>query len=281
MKTALPVHFVPLFLLLIIPEAIAQDPNGEASLTVRTDKASYTAGETIIVSGTVARVVEGERLLFRVYTPLGALVRADPVHVSDNGTYRYQFPTGGPTMRESGEYRVVVNYDFQEAETFFDLSAGSNPHPWTIAIDGQPYQIRFQILGGSIHAMSGDLESKSITVTINATRDGVLRLQFRRDMIQAQNATSGQDVPFVILIDGKISNYTEMMKPATGTRELEIPFVQGQSRVEIIGTWLVPEFQAIAALGAGFSVILLVGCTRRSCQAALQNLWRAMNSHFM
>jgi hypothetical protein len=251
---------VPL-LLIMFPEAMAQ-PTGVASLTVHTDKGSYTAGETIVVSGGVAGVVEGERLLFRLYTPLGALARADPVDVSDNGTYRYQFPTGGPTMSQSGYYKIVVNYNLQEAETSFDLDAGSGPHPWTISIEGDPYQIRYRIDGGNIVAMSGDPDSKSIAVTINAKRDASvmkLQLQFSRSIIQAQNVTTGQDIPFVVLIDGNVANFTEYDTPASGTRELEIPFKQGQSEVKIIGTWMVPEFGPVATLAfaAGVSFILL------------------------
>jgi hypothetical protein len=251
-----PILVVPLFLI-ILPEVMAQEEIS-GGLTVHTDRDAYTPGDTIIVSGTVASVIEGERLLFRLYNPLGTLARADPVIVSDNGTYRYQFPTGGPIMAEAGYYRIVVNYDRQEAEAVFDFSAGISDTWWTVSIGGNPYVIRYQIFGGRIHAISGDPESKSITVAINATNEeGVLKLQFSRNIIQAQNATSGQDVPFIILIDGKVANYTELMNPATGTRELEIPFVQGQSKIEIIGTWLVPEFHAIAALTLGASISLI------------------------
>jgi hypothetical protein len=252
---------VPLLLLFTLPEVMAQEQNNEGGLTVDTDKIGYVTGETITVSGTVARLIDGERLLFRLYNPLGALARADPVEVSDNGTYQYQFPTGGPMMRESGYYRIVINYDQQEAEAIFDFSGGISDTWWTINIDGNPYVVRYQIFGGWINAISGDPESESITVTINATNEeGVLKLQFSRSIIQAQNATSGQDVPFIVLIDGHVANYTEAMKPVTGTRELEIPFVQGQSKIEIIGTWLVPELHAIAAmtLGAGISLIFLL-----------------------
>jgi hypothetical protein len=178
--------FLVILLFIALPDVMAQQ-NGESSLTVRTDKEFYTTGDTIVVSGGVARVVEGERLLLRLYNPLGALARSDPVEVSDNGTYRYQFPTGGPLMRETGDYRIVINYALEEAEAIFDFSAYISDTWWTISIDGDPYVVRYQILGGRINAMSGDPESKSITVTINATRDGVLRLQFRRDIIQAHS----------------------------------------------------------------------------------------------
>jgi hypothetical protein len=270
-----PVAIVPLLLLFTLPEIMAHDQNSGTNLTVRTDKERYTVGETIVVSGTVARIVEGESLLFRLYNPLGALARADPVEVSYNGTYRYQFPTGGPTMAQPGEYRVVVNYGFQESEVIFELDQGTSDTWWTINIGGNPYVIRYQIFGGRIHAISGDPESKSITVTINATRDdGVMRLQFRRDIIQSQNATNGQDVPFIILIDGKVVNYTEAMTPATGTRELEIPFTAGQSKIEIIGTWLVPEFNAIAALtfGAAMPLIFLLLRAKRSHSRTSQHV---------
>ena len=251
--------FIPLVFL--IPAAAGQEQNNGGGLSVQTDKIGYVAGESIVVSGTVASVIEGERLLFRLYSPLGVLARSDPVDVSPNGTYTYEFPTGGPIMTETGYYKIVVNYDRHEAETTFDFSAGISDTWWTINIDGNPYVVRYQVAGGRIHAISADLGSKSITVVINATREeGVLRLQFSRGIIQSQNATSGQDIPFIILIDGKVSNYTEAMQPATGTRELEIPFKQGQSEIDIIGTWMVPEFSAILVLilAATTSVILLL-----------------------
>jgi hypothetical protein len=252
------VALVTLVILLTFPAAMAQEPNTK-NITVQTDKDVYITGETVIVSGTVANVIEGERLLFRLYNPLGALSRADPVQVADDRTYTYQFPSGGPLMRESGDYRIVVNYNLQEAETFFGFYEGYSDTWWTISIDGNPYVVRYQISGGTIHAISADPESKLITVNISATRDGVLKFQLPRVIIQAQNATNGHDIPYTVLIDGEIANFTEHDTPASGTRELTIPFKQDQSEIQIIGTWMVPEFSPVLALtlAVGISVIYL------------------------
>src|ERR687887_2869716 len=79
----------------------------QATLTVQTDKGSYTTGEDITISGKVTATNITAPVLIRVENPDGNLVRADPVNAAADGSYSYKFKTGGPLMSKSGSYKVT------------------------------------------------------------------------------------------------------------------------------------------------------------------------------
>jgi len=92
-------------------------------VTVQTDKASYTTGDDITITGKVGPVMEGQPVLIRVLDPDGALARIDPVSVEAGGAYTYTFPSGGPLMSQDGDYTVIATYRGTNEETTFFFEA--------------------------------------------------------------------------------------------------------------------------------------------------------------
>ena len=80
-------------------------------------------------------------------------------------------------------------------------------------------------------------------------------------MIDAK--TNGQDDSFIVLIDGA------EVKPSgeetnNSFRTLTIQFLQGDQDIEIIGTWIVPEFGAIAALVLAIAIISIIAVSAKT-----------------
>ena len=238
-----------------------------SSVTVETDKDSYTAGEDIMISGTVTSVQTGQQVLIRVMNPLGALARTDPVAVAADGSWTYTFPSGGPLMAASGDYRVIANYRGISQETTFVFDAGTVWRPWTVNIGGNPYVIRYQITGGSLQTVAADVELATMTFGISTTGNGTLMLQLPRSVMQALTEegvpTGGTDVEYIVFADGIEAIADEAEDPNTGTRELSIDFEAGTEDIEVVGTWIVPEFGAIAAIVLAVAIVGIIVATAR------------------
>jgi predicted secreted protein with PEFG-CTERM motif len=245
--------------------------NAQATaVTVETDKASYTSGEQITISGTVTNMQEGQPVFIRVENNKGALARADPVTVAADGSWTYTFPSGGPLMRESGEYTVKATFRGVTEEATFEFvgTGGTGWQMFTVNIGGNNYQIGYMITGGSVQTMTADVELATLTVGISSTSDGTLQLQIPRNVMQALEEegvpTDGDDVEYIAFVDSiPAPEVTEATSPAAGTREISIDFEAGTEEIEVVGSWIVPEFGAIAAIVLAVAIVGIIVATAR------------------
>jgi predicted secreted protein with PEFG-CTERM motif len=238
------------------------------AVTVKTDKTDYKAGETIKISGTVSNVQTGQQLFIQVFNPKNALARADPVPVSSSGSWEYSFPSGGKLMQDNGEYTVKATYRGVSEETTFQFEAGDVWRTINAVIEGQNHPIRFQITGGSLNSIAGDVSLSTLTIDMTATSSGTLTIELPRATIQAltvaNQPTGGSDVDFEVFVDTipatDVDEDSAMSGPAN--RVLKIPFDAGTEEIEIVGTWLIPEFGAIAAIILAVAIVGIITATR-------------------
>jgi plastocyanin len=99
-------------------------------LTVTTDRESYSTGDTIIITGTVAERQPGARASITVIDPRNEIVWRESVMVTTNNTYQLeieagepQYPTSQHTIDMSGTYLVTVSYRAERAETTFEFTS--------------------------------------------------------------------------------------------------------------------------------------------------------------
>ena len=122
-----------------------------------------------------------------------------------------------------------------------------------LEIEGQTYEIEYEITGGSVEDMSADPATKILLVTINSTSDGMLTIMLPRAVIDA-------DDEFTVMIDD--GNATADETDTTDeARTLSIEFIEGSSEIQIVGTFIVPEFGVISAimLAGGIGAVLVAG----------------------
>jgi plastocyanin len=99
-------------------------------LTVTTDRESYSTGDTIIITGTVAEREPGARASITVIDPRNEIVWRQSVMVTTNNTYQLeieagepQYPTSPHTIDTSGTYLVTASYRAERAETTFEFTS--------------------------------------------------------------------------------------------------------------------------------------------------------------
>ena len=99
-------------------------------LTVTTDRESYSTGDTIIITGTVAERQPGARASITVIDPMNEIVWRESVMVTTNNSYQLeieagepQYPTSRHSIDMSGTYLVTASYRAERAETTFEFTS--------------------------------------------------------------------------------------------------------------------------------------------------------------
>jgi len=230
----------------------------QTGLTVETDAASYATGETVTISGEVGQVTD-THVVLQVYNPNGDAYRFDLVEVADDGSYSYEMVVGG-NLGVSGTYSVEVTYNEQSAETEFDFAAGEEPAATgsEVVIDGTTYTIPHA--GGSVPSWVGevtaDTDAMSLTFEVSNTEAETLELELDRSLIDTDAEC------FTVMVDGAEAE-AECSDIDDDTVLLTVQVPAGSSEVEIIGSFLIPEFGTIAAVILAAVVAMTIVATRR------------------
>jgi len=224
-------------------------------LTVTTEKESYAAGEPIEVFGLVDIRLEGVDALIRVVSPVGNMVDVDQIAVDSDGSFSKIISTSiGGLWKETGTYTILVNYGENSTQVKFEyggmMSAGVQTTPPQFAIEEEEnmsqtitiedHSLTYGLTCAEIQSLTPDTENKSLIISIKTDCDGELTITLPKDVIDTD------EEGFFILVDGDETNHK-----ASSTGEfwtLTIPFSYGSEEIEIIGTFVIPEFGTIAAL---------------------------------
>ncbi|MGH9910269.1 MAG: hypothetical protein ACRD32_06475 [Nitrososphaerales archaeon] len=87
--------------------------------SVRTDKKSYQADDTVNISGKVGTVKSNELVKIEVFGPSKKLYASESLKVSNTGTFTYKMKL--TNEMESGSFKVKMYYDSIVAGTSFDI----------------------------------------------------------------------------------------------------------------------------------------------------------------
>lgn len=235
----------------------------QTDFTVTTDNTDYVTGEDITVSGNIGQTPTGQPLLIQVFNPNGAAYRFDQVPAADigaDGAYSYTFKVGGD-LGVSGEYEVNVTYGGATRTTTFDFTATEGGRTATLLIDGEfEHEIEYEISGGSLVSLTGDSETATVTATINANSAGSLTLMFPRDVFDAVD-TDGGDLDFIVFVDELETVPDDDF--GDDVRTVTVDFEEGSEQIDYVGTMLVPEFGAIAAIILAVAIVGIIVATTR------------------
>ena len=228
----------------------------ESLITVKSDKAAYTEGETIVISGEVSTVIINEPLTLQIFHK-GNVIEIAQFEEAQDGSFTHTIIAEGPLWTNDGEYTVRIHYGGDISEITFDFSTKKEKPETTniFEVDAGSYgtfDVEYTIKGGEVERMVVDPEIFGLIVIINSADDGTISLDLPRDFIDAKTQ-DGKDDRYIVLIDG-MEVVPQETKDAD-SRILTIAFEEGDSDIEIIGTFVVPEFGTIMTL------ILLVGIT--------------------
>ena len=260
------IHYILLaFLIISTGSAFAQ----ESLISVQTDDNNYDEGDTIVISGQVTTVIGTTPVTLQLFTE-GNLVDIAQITVAQDGSYSHTVIAEGPLWNKSGDYVVRVSYgegniaesefgytpksESIETTTIFEVDAGSHG----------TFDVEYTIKGGTVEDMVVDSDIFALIVQIDSTDEGTISLDLPREFIGAEKQ-DGKDDIFIILIDGIEVTYQESVVHSD-SRVITINFEQGDSDIEIIGTYVVPEFGAIVMIILVVGIMVSILATRNKLQ---------------
>jgi len=241
----------------------------QSSIVVTTDKSSYSEDDTILVTGEV-KDLYGVPVAIMITSSNGSVVGIAQVSIGADKKFSAEFTAGG-TMKQEGTYTVTAQYgnENRTAESTFEFGGSTITPPTenpsmvtdtTVSVQGSSDLIGYEITGGKLLSIMPDVDANSLIVSIDATDDGSLTLTIPRSVLDA--TMNGEDDDFFVLIDGEEVDFEETT--SSTDRTLTITFPAGAEEIEIIGTFVVPEFGTIAAMILAVAIISIIAISAKS-----------------
>ena len=246
--------------LLLLPFLGVESFSEHAGNYIATEKEAYAAGETVTIIGHLA-IDENSPVILQIVSPNGNLIRVEQLSPDSEQNFTVDVATEiGGVWKETGTYVIKATHYYDSFETQFDyggmisaavkssetlsesemgqtvdpLSGGTN------VITIEDYDILYQITGAKIIKITPDVENKSLIIEIETFSDGELMLTIPKQILDTNEGD------FFVLVDGEETNHDSSSTDDAWT--LIIPFYNGSEEIEIIGTFVIPEFGTIAAI---------------------------------
>lgn len=230
-------------------------------ISVTTSENSYEEGDTIVVSGNITSIILNTPVTLQIFHE-GNLVDIAQITVAQDGKFTHTFQAQGPQWQKDGKYVVRASYgantmietNFQyltklavtETTDIFEVKAGSSG----------TFDVSYTIRGGTVKDMLVDPEIFALIVILETEEEGSLTLDLPRQSIDAKKSDNTDDA-YIILIDGVEVPYKEIATDVD-SRTITIEFEEGDSDIEIIGTFVVPEFGTITILMLMIGIISMI-----------------------
>ena len=268
------VLFVAVTILILAGTGLASQAYAATTITIETDKNVYDHTDTITITGTVFPVDANEIpvtiMLVNQYT---SIVSIDQLDVSSNGSWSGQIVLN-PEDRlqsEDGVYEIRAQYGSTKITTSIELtnavetSEGVGTEVGT-AITGttEPSgessykslagQIEYDITCNATPSFFANGDDNSIVINLEPTDDGVLTVTLHEELIKPF-----EDGTFVVIVDNQVmQDFTQVGNTLT------IPCVAGTEKIEIHGSWAIPEFGVIAAMILAVAIVSIIVVTAKT-----------------
>ena len=120
--------------------------------------------------------------------------------------------------------------------------------------------ISYEITNGKIINVIPDMDAVSLLVYIESIDEGSITLTIPRSILDA--TINNGDGEFFVLVDGEEVYFEEII--TSSDRTLTINFPAGTEQIEIIGTFVIPEFGTIAAMILAVAIISIIAISSKS-----------------
>jgi predicted secreted protein with PEFG-CTERM motif len=197
-------------------------------------------------------------ITIQIYQGSNLVMIAQP-DVAKDGTFVASFYATGTKWKEDGTYTIRAQYTTKQiGETTFEffssvINKSSEIFPVDIPNSGT-FDVGFTIRGGEVDAISMNKEHYSLLVQTKMNSNGDIILKLPRDSFDAQKS-AGIDDTFIILISKQnnvaadfIQVEYEEIAVSSDYRTIRIPLEEGDKWIEVIGTYVIPEFGSIVII---------------------------------
>ena len=279
-----------LFGILITSTCVLSAFGENGSIFVSTDKSSYFGDDVILISGEIKYIALGNQLSLIIQSPNGNIAHIDQITVNSDNKFSTEINPGGPYWKTSGTYNIqITQNENNQANISFEFDGIQNiPEneletdavedavedavmadsiildsivtATTLTIQDSVDLISYEIINGKITNVIPDLDAVSLLINIKSFDDGLITLTIPRSVLDA--TINNTDDEFFVLVDGEEVDFEEIRTDVD--RKLTIEFNAGTEQIEIIGTFVIPEFGTIAAMILAVAIISIVAISAKS-----------------
>jgi len=275
-------HVMPVLvtILILATTGLASQAFAATTITINTDKDVYDHTDTITITGTVDPVNEYEMPVSILFVnQYNSIVEIDQLFVNSDGSWSGQIVLNPDNhlQSEDGVYEIRANYgDFASTILLIELTNAVETSEGVemgtavtgtavIGTDvtgpgGEPY---YKLAGGQVDydstcdanpAFFANADDDSIVIYLDPTNDGILTVTLHEDLIKPF-----EDGTFAVIV-----NNQEMQDFTQVGNTLTIPCVVGTEKIEIHGSWAIPEFGVIAVMILAVAIVSIIVVTAKT-----------------
>jgi len=267
---------VPVTILILAGTGVVSQAFAATVITIETDKDIYDHASTIILTGNVDPVdLRGSEVTIMCKSPGGmGVCGIYQLSVNSDGNFSVSINTATFLMKKDGIYEFQANYsgladatvsveltnaiETSETETG-EIGTAVTGTAVTGTDEGSfyklaPGQIEYDMTCNASPAFFANADDDSIVIYLNPTDDGIITITLHEELIKPF-----EDGTFVVIVDNQ-----EMQDFTQVGNTLTIPCLAGTEKIEIHGSWAIPEFGVIAAMILAVAIVSIIVITAKT-----------------
>ena len=269
------VLFMAVTILILAGTGIVSQAYAAFTITMETDKDVYDHSSVITVTGHVdpVDIKNSEVTIIVKSTNPPGIVQIDQISVNSDGDFSTMIETANVIMKKDGTYLIYAQYANAEITVSVELTDAIETADIGTAVTGTAVtgtdtigpsgesfykfgdgQIEYDVTCNATPAFFGNADDDSIVIYLDSTDDGILTVTLHEELIKPF-----EDGTFVVMADNQeMEDYTQVGNTLT------IPCVAGTEKIEIHGSWAIPEFGVIAAMILAVAIVSIIVVTAKT-----------------
>ena len=238
------------------------------TITMETDKGVYDHSSVITVTGHVEPIDPNGSdvtIVIERADPIG-ITGFDQVSVDSNGNFSTTINTASHGMKYDTTYLIKAQYVDVETTVSIELTAADETYSPEIAtattetktslgelVGGGP--IEYELTCSTVSpTFWPNADDSTLEIHIETTDDGTLTITLDEEVIKPFG-----DGTFFVFVNGE-----EIQDFVQDENTLIIPCKPGDEKIEIVGSWAVPEFGTIAAMILVVAIIAIIAVSAKT-----------------
>jgi predicted secreted protein with PEFG-CTERM motif len=267
------VLFVAVTILILAGTGIVSQAYAAFTITIETDKDVYDHSSVITVTGQAEPIdPEGSEVTIQVFAPNGNLAYVAQVSVNSDGDFSTTINTA--SLKSDGTYTIKAQYGkladvtvsiemtntIEASETGTDVTGTAITGTTVTGPSGESFyeldvgQIKYDITCDATPGFFANADDDSIVIYLDPTDDGIITVTLHEDLIKPF-----EDGTFAVIV-----NNQEMQDFTHVGNTLTIPCMIGTEKIEIHGSWAIPEFGVIAAMILAVAIVSIIVVTAKT-----------------
>ena len=255
------VMLVPVAILIIAGTGIISQAFA-ATITIETDSDVYDHSSVITITGTVTPVDQNEvPVTIMIINPQGSIASIAQISVNSDGSFSTTVSTAASLMKNDGIYEIRAGYGNADTTTSVELTNAKTSEVITgtvvtKAVTGESSyigQIEYDITCNTTPNFFINEDEDSLVIYVDPTDDGTLTITLHEDLMKPFDNGG-----YFVLVDNESVGFEQ------NGNVLTIPCMAGIEKIEIYGSWVVPEFGVIAAMILAVAIVSIIVVTAKT-----------------